>query len=278
VPTEGDLIIKSASLGIPVAFEEISNNQLEDYIVSDLALGKHSITTSNPAVISEEGTVTRPSEDTKVTIKIDGASEYEVTVKGTNTEVLYQNNFHYPEKENEFINGITGWSSPTEENRIHGKIQSDGGNYYLENRLDTVSNYEYAVTYTNNDLSEKKKVTVELTLKYLQNAEKTQFYYNIQAGNTRIGRLTIFNNALYVNSNSAARADVGGENRVKIVFDFANSTYDFYVDGVLVNKEPMTLSETDVKTVSQLQFVCPRTELYIGAVIGVDDLVITANN
>lgn len=78
-----------------ITFDDISNGQLKDFIVSDLAdLGAYNVESSNEDVISIYGEVTRPLlEDEKVTLTVDG-SEFDVTVKAQTTKVLYQNNFN----------------------------------------------------------------------------------------------------------------------------------------------------------------------------------------
>ncbi len=278
---DSDLIVKSVSLGKVVAFEEIANNQLIDYITEDLDLGENTLTSSNPSVITADGKVNRPlTEDAVVVIKVNGVSEYTLTVKAQTTDVLYQDNFHYTDKIGEYINTVPGWTTYMQEDRIYGKIQSENGDCYLETRLDNVSTYEYSVQYANSKANNKNKVCVELSMKYLKDAEKTQNYFDIYSDTKkRIARVTITNTTLSSNSIRTNRAALGGENRIKLVFDFENNTYDFYVDGVKVNTTPIAMSDDgDHTNISTLNFISPRTAAYVGSVTGIDDLVMYAYN
>lgn len=77
-----------------VTFADIANGQPANFVTGDLALGANEITSSNEAVISTDGTVTRPIyNDATVSLTINGGDKFDVVVKAKTTNVLYVNDF-----------------------------------------------------------------------------------------------------------------------------------------------------------------------------------------
>ena len=69
---------------------------------------------SDPSVIDNDGTVHRDaSQDKKVTLTANNGTSsksFDFTVLSKNSEVVYSNNFYYPEHENNVITTVNGWS------------------------------------------------------------------------------------------------------------------------------------------------------------------------
>ncbi len=83
----------SVMAAVEVVFEEISNGQLQDFVVTDLDFTGYTVTSSNTAIIAEDGTVTRPLfEDVKVALDISG-TKFDVTVKAQNVNAVYYEDF-----------------------------------------------------------------------------------------------------------------------------------------------------------------------------------------
>lgn len=76
-----------------VTFADIANGQLQKFVIGDLDFSGYTVTSSNTAIIAEDGTVTRPLfEDKVVTLTVDG-TPIDVTVKAQTSELLYANDF-----------------------------------------------------------------------------------------------------------------------------------------------------------------------------------------
>ena len=77
-----------------VSFEDISNGQIQSFIVSDLTIPEGAtVESSNETVISTTGKVTRPLlEDAEVTLTVNGTS-FDVTVKAQSVNALHYNDF-----------------------------------------------------------------------------------------------------------------------------------------------------------------------------------------
>ncbi len=80
---------------LAVTFEDIANGQPAKFVTSNLVLGENDeIMSSNEAIISNTGVVTRPIfDDATVTLTINGGEAVNVTVKAKTTNVLHANDF-----------------------------------------------------------------------------------------------------------------------------------------------------------------------------------------
>ncbi len=80
---------------VAVTFEDIANGQPAKFVTGNLVLGENDeIKSSNEAIISNTGVVTRPLfEDATVAISINGGEAVEVTVKSQIVDVKYYNDF-----------------------------------------------------------------------------------------------------------------------------------------------------------------------------------------
>lgn len=92
---------------------------------------------SDPSVIDNDGTVHRDaSQDKKVTLTANNGTSsksFDFTVLSKNSEVVYSNNFYYPEHENNVITNVNGWSYQDNNGNGNGAMASTikvaDGNY-----------------------------------------------------------------------------------------------------------------------------------------------------
>lgn len=127
-----------------LAVNPTAGNQVPTSIVADLSLPTDGITwtSSNPAVISNQGVVTRPlAEDANVTLTAnDGVAtkEFNFVVKAKRTNVVAQDSFYYAGLENankdtDIIASMNGWSNAASTLTTASQIKTEAdGNKYLE--------------------------------------------------------------------------------------------------------------------------------------------------
>lgn len=92
---------------------------------------------SDPSVIDNDGTVHRDaSQDKNVTLTANNGTSsksFDFTVLSKNSEVVYSNNFYYPEHEDKVITNVDGWSYQDNNGNGNGAMASTikvaDGNY-----------------------------------------------------------------------------------------------------------------------------------------------------
>ena len=248
---------------------------------------------SNPEVLEikdGKGYISRGEEDEAVTLsvsaEVDGVTfsrEYNIIVPANSTYVIVTDDFNYPEYKDEFVNGVTRWSTPEYTDRMHAKLREEKSDYFIEAGIDSESGGHHLFAYDHKQERETTALSVEMTLTYLETCTTPHYYFEAYCGKEKLARVSMTGTSVslqdYANTAkfSGTRAKKGMSDRIKFIFDFENQCYDFYMNGTKLTTTPIAFkADADCDGLTRLEFSGYRKD--VGAKYRIDDFVICAEN